>query len=132
MLQEKELCKRRSKFVQNRRDKIDPPHITFHSFFSPLLSVSNAFFLLSFSLYDSPFMFMTVSGAVSCPELQKPSLNPVFHEDLTFCVPILQLHLIMLKIKILYHTHGECSSWSTGEISKLVIPRIKDFHRYDR
>ena len=53
-------CKRRSRFVQNRRDKIDPPHITFHSFFSPLLSVGNAFFLRSFNLYDSPFMFTTV------------------------------------------------------------------------
>ena len=53
-------CKRRSKFVQNRQDKIDPPHITFHSFFSPLLFVGNGFFLLSFSLYDSPLMFMTV------------------------------------------------------------------------
>ena len=53
-------CKRRSKFVQNRRNKIDPPHITFHSFFSPLLFVGNGFFLLSFSLYDSPLMFMTV------------------------------------------------------------------------
>ena len=53
-------CKRRSRFVQNRRDKSDPPHITFHSFFSPLLSVGNTFFLRSFSLYDSPFMFTTV------------------------------------------------------------------------
>jgi hypothetical protein len=54
---DKEDCKRRSRFVQNRRDKIDPPYITFHSFSSPLLSVGNTFFLRSFSLYDSPFMF---------------------------------------------------------------------------
>ena len=54
------LCKCRSGFVQNRRCKSDPPHITFHSLFSPLLSVCKEFFLLSFSLYDSPFMLMTV------------------------------------------------------------------------
>jgi hypothetical protein len=31
-------CKRRSRLVQNRRDKIDPPHITFHSFFVSFIS----------------------------------------------------------------------------------------------
>lgn len=44
-------CKRRPRLVQNRRDKNDPPHITFHSLFSPLLSVSKAFFLQSLNLY---------------------------------------------------------------------------------
>jgi hypothetical protein len=43
-------CKRRSRFVQNRQCKIDPPHINFHSLFSPLLSVGSGFFFLSFSL----------------------------------------------------------------------------------
>ena len=55
-----EDCKRRSRFVQNRRYKIDPPHITFHSFFSPLLSVGKAFFFLSFNLYESPLIFTTM------------------------------------------------------------------------
>ena len=53
-------CKCRSGFLQNRRCKSDPPPITFHPLFSPLLSVGKEFFLLSFSLYDSPFIFMTV------------------------------------------------------------------------
>jgi len=43
-------CKRRSRFVQNRLCKIDPPHINFHSLFSPLLSVGSEFFFLSLSL----------------------------------------------------------------------------------
>jgi transposase len=43
-------CNRRSRFVQNRRCKIDPPHIFFHSLFSPLLSVGREFFFLSLSL----------------------------------------------------------------------------------
>ena len=52
-------CKRRSRLVQSSQDKIDTPPITFHSFFSPFLSIDNAFFLRSINLYDSDLRFMT-------------------------------------------------------------------------
>ena len=40
MLQED--CNRRLNIVHFRQNRSDPPHITFHSFFSPLFSVGNA------------------------------------------------------------------------------------------